>query len=59
MGWVVRVMPQSRFTPGEGHPVPLDRELGGPQSFSGLKRLEEKSFASAEDRTPVALSSSL
>jgi hypothetical protein len=36
---------------------PLYRRLGGPQSRSG-HRLEEKSFAPAGDRTPIARSSS-
>jgi hypothetical protein len=31
----------------------LDRRLGGPQSCSEHKRLEEKFFASARDRTPL------
>jgi hypothetical protein len=33
----------------------LDRRLGGPQSWSGYKRLEEKSFASpalSSERAP-------
>jgi hypothetical protein len=34
----------------------MDRRLGGPQSWSGLKRLEERSFAFAEDRTLVVQS---
>jgi hypothetical protein len=37
---------------------PLYRRLGGPQSRAG-QRLEEKSFASAGDRIPVAQSFSL
>jgi hypothetical protein len=36
---------------------PLYRRLGEPQSRSG-HRLEEKSFAAAGDRTPIARSSS-
>jgi hypothetical protein len=43
------------LSPGKGPPTPLDRRLGGPQSWSG-HRLEEKSFASAGDRTPVVQS---
>jgi hypothetical protein len=31
---------------------PLDKRLGGPRSWSGHKRLEKKSFASAGDQTP-------
>jgi hypothetical protein len=41
--------------PGKDPWYPLDRRLGGPQSWSG-HRLEEKSFASAGDRTPVVQS---
>jgi hypothetical protein len=37
---------------GKDPQYPLYRKLGGPQSWSG-HRLEEKSFASAGDRTPV------
>jgi hypothetical protein len=37
-----------RALPPEKDPrYPLDRRLDGPQSWSGHKRLEEKSFASA------------
>jgi hypothetical protein len=31
----------------------LDKRLGGPQSRSGRRGLEEKSFAPAGDRTPI------
>jgi hypothetical protein len=34
----------------------MDRRLRGRQSWSGHKRLEEKSFACAEDRTLVVQS---
>jgi hypothetical protein len=44
-GWVVSVTPRPRFT------HPMYSRLGGPQSWSGHMRLEEKSFASAGDRT--------
>jgi hypothetical protein len=40
---------------GKDTQYPLDRRLGGPQSRSG-HRLEEKSLASAWDRTPVVQS---
>jgi hypothetical protein len=44
-----------QFYPLEGTPrYPLNRRIGGPQSWSG-HRTEEKSFASAEDRTPVVI----
>jgi hypothetical protein len=36
-------------------PPPMDRKLRGPQCWSG-QRLERKSFASAEDGTPVVQS---
>jgi hypothetical protein len=42
---------------GKGPRYPLYRRLGGPQSRSG-QRLQEKSFASAGDRTSIARSSS-
>jgi hypothetical protein len=45
-----RALPQ-----GKDPPYPLHRRLGGSQSRSG-HGLEEKSFASAGDRTPVVKS---
>jgi hypothetical protein len=58
MGWVVRITPRPRFSPWErGTGYPLYRRLGGPQSRSG-QRIEEKSLASAGDRTSIARSSS-
>jgi hypothetical protein len=39
-----------RFTPEKRPPYSLDRNMGGPYSWSGHKP-EEKSFASARDRT--------
>jgi hypothetical protein len=45
-----------RFTPGRDPWCQLDRKLGGPQSWSRHKRLEEKSFASARDWTLVVWS---
>jgi hypothetical protein len=42
-GRLASVTPQARFTPGERTPrCPLDRRLGGPQSWSGHKSLREK-----------------
>jgi hypothetical protein len=38
---------------GKDHRYPLDRKLGGPQSWSGYKRIEEKSFASARGQNLV------
>jgi hypothetical protein len=43
--------PVALYTWGEDPRYPLDRRLGGPQSQSGSRRLEEKSFAFAGDRT--------
>jgi hypothetical protein len=40
---------------GESPLHPLDRRLGGPQSWSG-QRLEEKFSASVRDRTPIVQS---
>jgi hypothetical protein len=58
-GWLVSITPRPRFTPGERTPrYPLDRSLGEPQSRSGLRGQRKKSFASAGDRTSIALSSS-
>jgi hypothetical protein len=42
--------------PGKGLRYPAVRKLGGSQSWS-RQRLEEKSFSSAGDRTPVLQSS--
>jgi hypothetical protein len=44
--------------PQEGTPVPFGYGLDGPQ-LVWTQNLEEKSYASAGDRTPVAWSSSL
>jgi hypothetical protein len=43
--------PGRALPPGKDPRYPLARRLGGPQSRSG-HMLEEKSFASAGDRTP-------
>jgi hypothetical protein len=43
--WMVSVTPLPRFTPRKDLRYPLDRRLGGPQSWSG-HTLEEFSFAS-------------
>jgi hypothetical protein len=50
--------PAALYPRGKDPRYPLYRRLGGPQSRSGHKRLEEKSFAPAGDRTPIARSSS-
>jgi hypothetical protein len=54
--WVAR--PGHSLPAGKVPQYPLYRRLGGPQSWSG-HRLEEKTFASARDRTPVSRLSSL
>jgi hypothetical protein len=42
-----------RFTPWKGPPVPIVQEAGWASDLVWTQRLEEKSFASARDRTPV------
>jgi hypothetical protein len=46
-------MARPRFTPGKGPPVAIGQEAGWASELVWTERLEEKSFASAEDRTPV------
>jgi hypothetical protein len=46
---MVNVMPRPRFTTGE-------QEAGWASELISAQRLEEKSFASARDRTPVVQS---
>jgi hypothetical protein len=48
-----RHAPAALYPRGKFHRYPLDRRLGGPQSRSGLRGLEEKSFASTGDRTSL------
>jgi hypothetical protein len=43
--------PAALYPRGKDPRYPLYRRLGGPQSPSGNQRVEEKSFASAGDRT--------
>jgi hypothetical protein len=43
--------PAALYPRGKDPRHPLDRRLGGPRSRSG--KVEEKSFAYVEDRTPV------
>jgi hypothetical protein len=57
-GWVVSVTPRPRFTPGERTPVPIVQEVGWALEPVWTQRLQEKSFAPAEDRTSIARSSS-
>jgi hypothetical protein len=47
--------PGRALPPGKVPRYPLDRRLGGPESRSA-HRLQEKSFSSADDRTPVVQS---
>jgi hypothetical protein len=46
------------FTHGKGPPVPIVQEAGWAPEPVWTQRLEEKSFAPAEDRTPIARPSS-
>jgi hypothetical protein len=48
-----RVLP-----PGKGPPVPIVQEAGWAPELVWTQRIEEKSFAPAGDRTPIARSSS-
>jgi hypothetical protein len=48
-----RHTPAALYRRGKFHRYPLDRRLGEPQSRSGYRGLEEKSFASAGDRTSL------
>jgi hypothetical protein len=58
-GWVVSLTPLPRFyPPGKGPPVPIVHEAGWAPEPVWTQRLEEKSFAPAGDRTPIARSSS-
>jgi hypothetical protein len=51
--------PGRALTPGKGPPVPIVQETGWPPEPVWTQGLEEKSFASAGNRTPIARSSSL
>jgi hypothetical protein len=46
------------FSPGEGAPVPTGQEAGWAPEPVWTQTIEEKSFAPAGDRTPIARSSS-
>jgi hypothetical protein len=50
--------PGRAFTPGERTPVPIVQEAGWAPEPIWTQRLEEKPFAPAGDRTPIARSSS-
>jgi hypothetical protein len=45
--------PVALYPPGKGPPVPIGQEAGWAPEPVWTQRLEEKSSASAEDRTPV------
>jgi hypothetical protein len=49
----VRVTPRPLFTRGEGLTVPIVREAEWALGLVWTQRLDEKSFASASDPTPV------
>jgi hypothetical protein len=50
--------PGRALSPGKGPPVPIVQEAGWAPEPVWTQRLEEKSSASAGDRTPIARSSS-
>jgi hypothetical protein len=56
---VVIVTPRSFFTPGDESLVPIGQEAGWASELVWPQRLEEKSFASAGNRTLVTQFSSL
>jgi hypothetical protein len=49
--------PGRDFTPGKGPPVPIVQEAGWAPEPVWTQRVEEKSFAPAGNRTPIARSS--
>jgi hypothetical protein len=53
---VVSVTPRPRFSLGERTTVPLGQEAEWAPEPVWIQRLQEKSFASAEDRTSVVQS---
>jgi hypothetical protein len=50
--------PDRSLPPGKGPPVPIVQEVGWAPEPVWTQRLEEKAFAPAGDRTPIARSSS-
>jgi hypothetical protein len=50
--------PGRALAPGKGPPVPIVQEAGWAPQPVWTQRTEEKSFASAEDRTSIARSTS-
>jgi hypothetical protein len=55
---VQRHAPAALLITGKGPPVPIVQEAGWAPEPVWTQRLEEKSFAPAGDRTPIARSSS-
>jgi hypothetical protein len=53
-----REAPAALLPPGKGSPVPIVQEAGRAPELVWTQRVEEKSFAPAGDRTPIARSSS-
>jgi hypothetical protein len=53
-----RHAPAALLPPGKEPPVPIVQEAGWDSEPVWTQRLEEQSFATAEDRTPIARSSS-
>jgi hypothetical protein len=49
-----RHAPAALLPPGKGPPVPIGREAGWAPEPVWTQRIEEKSFAPAWDRTPIA-----
>jgi hypothetical protein len=49
-----RHAPAALLPPGKGPPVPIVQEAGWAPGPVWTQRLEEKSFAPAGDRTPIA-----
>jgi hypothetical protein len=48
--------PAAFYPPGKGPPVPIGKDAGWAPEPVWIQRLEEKSFAPAGDRTPIAQS---
>jgi hypothetical protein len=53
-----RHAPAALYPRGKGPRYPLDRRLGGHQSWSGYRGQRKSPFASTGDRTPISQSSS-
>jgi hypothetical protein len=49
-----RHAPAALLPPGKGPPVPIGQEAGWAPETVWTQRLEEKSFAPAGERTPIA-----